>query len=153
MKRDQSSKRVTRSMSKTIKDEGEVDDPRKALFAAIQSRGDPEKKKDVSPPPDPRQALFAAIKNKNKEGGATSDKDGDTLPSDVTYTPGVHRLQKFLNHSKTALSLAERDQDAATRACKVHLHLPLNALLLIFISLLISPIILSPTSGSSSILW
>ena len=41
MKRDQSSKRVTRSMSKQIKDEstGAVVDPRNAMFAAIKSRG------------------------------------------------------------------------------------------------------------------
>ena len=124
MKRDQSSKRVTRSMSKKIKDDGEVDnDPRKAMFAAIQSRGS-QKKDDDSPPQspkssgDPMQALFAAIKN--KKNVETSPKEGDSeAPSDVTYSSGVTRLQKFLSHSKTILSLAERDQDKAIRACKV----------------------------------
>ena len=110
MKRDQSSKRVTRSMSKKIKDESDVGDPRKALFAAIQSRG--------SSASDPRQALFAAIKNKKKD--ESTDKDCTTQESsNVKYTPGVHRLSKFLIQSKSMLSRAEKDQDAAIRACKV----------------------------------
>ena len=105
MKRDQSSKRVTRSMSKKIKDESDVGDPRKALFAAIQTS-------------DPRQALFAAIKNKKKD--ESTDKDCTTQESsNVKYTPGVHRLSKFLIQSKSMLSRAEKDQDAAIRACKV----------------------------------
>ena len=109
MKRDQSSKRVTRSMSKKIKDESDVGDPRKALFAAIQST--PETS-------DPRQALFAAIKNKKKD--ESTDKDCTTQESsNVKYTPGVHRLSKFLIQSKSMLSRAEKDQDAAIRACKV----------------------------------
>ena len=115
MKRDQSSKRVTRSMSKKIKDDSNDDDPRKALFAAIQSRGKP-------PPPatsDPRQALFAAIKNKNNDESSDKEDASSTPSSDVKHSPGVQRLQKFLSHSKTILSLAERDQDAAVRACKV----------------------------------
>lgn len=102
MKRDQSSKRVTRSMSKKIKDESDVGDPRKAL---------PETS-------DPRQALFAAIKNKKKD--ESTDKDCTTQESsNVKYTPGVHRLSKFLIQSKSMLSRAEKDQDAAIRACKV----------------------------------
>ena len=120
MKRDQSSKRVTRSMSKKIKDESDVGDPRKALFAAIQSRGS-SAKDDASPTPetsDPRQALFAAIKNKKKD--ESTDKDCTTQESsNVKYTPGVHRLSKFLIQSKSMLSRAEKDQDAAIRACKV----------------------------------
>ncbi len=115
MKRDQSSKRVTRSMPKKIKNESEVDDPRKALFAAIQSRKKEESPK--KPHTDPRQALFAAIKNQTK--GESPGKDCDSSASEVTHTPGVHRLQKFLSHSKSVLSMAERDQDAAIRACKV----------------------------------
>lgn len=115
MKRDQSSKRVTRSMSKKIKDESDVGDPRKALFAAIQSRGDASPTPETS---DPRQALFAAIKNKKKD--ESTDKDCTTQESsNVKYTPGVHRLSKFLIQSKSMLSRAEKDQDAAIRACKV----------------------------------
>lgn len=117
MKRDQSSKRVTRSMTKKITDESEVADPRKALFAAIQSRKEkPESPKSPPESSDPRQALFAAIKKK----GAASNEGGESSPkSDVKYSPGVDRLQNFLNRSKTILSLAGQDQDAATRACKV----------------------------------
>ena len=117
MKRDQSSKRVTRSMSKQIKKEGEAEDPRKALFAALQSRGGAKEKEEPPKPADPRQAMFAAIKNQKKGVPESIDKDSDS--STVKYTPGVHRLQKFLDQSKTTLSLAERDQDAAIRACKV----------------------------------
>lgn len=119
MKRDQSSKRVTRSMSKKIDEESKVaDDPRKALFAAIQSRGS-KKEDESSPSSDPRQALFDAIKNQ-KKGEPTNAGDGCSSPtSDVKYTPGVHRLQKFLIHSKAILAAAEKDQDAAVRACKV----------------------------------
>jgi len=119
MKQDQSSKRVTRSMSKQIKDESVVD-PRNAMFAAIKSRGGSKGKND-SPKPaesgDSRKALLGAILNKKK--GAMADTDGDSSPSsDVKHSPGVHRLQDFLTHSKTMISLAEQDQDAAIRACK-----------------------------------
>ena len=113
MKNDQSSKRVTRSMAKKIDDEGEVEDPRKALFAAIKARAPKEEK---APPADPRQALFAAIKNRKQD---TSEGSDETDTCKTEYTPGVQRLQDFLNHSKTVLSLAESDQDAAIRACKV----------------------------------
>lgn len=115
MKRDQSSKRVTRSMSKKINNECYVDDPKGALFAAIKSRI--SQKTDVSSTSsDPRQALFAAIQNKKRPESAETDADSPT--SDVQYTPGVHHLQKFLNYSKSILSLAENDQDGAVRACK-----------------------------------
>ena len=108
MKRDQSSKRLTRSMSKKIEDEISINDhPRGALFAEIKSRS--SKNEDD----DPRNALFAAIKNKQIPQSADIDEES---PS---YTPGVHRLQIFLNESKSTLALAEKDQDAAIRACKV----------------------------------
>ncbi|KAL9184842.1 hypothetical protein ACHAXT_002619 [Thalassiosira profunda] len=121
MKRDQSSKRVTRSMSKKMADEGEGGDPRKALFAAIQARGAGEEAAPKSPPKeeggDPRQALFAAIKNRTT--GASPDEEGDSpAKSNAKHTPGVHRLSKFLLHSRETLSLAGQDQDAAIRACK-----------------------------------
>ena len=117
MKRDQTSKRCTRSMSQKMSDENNVDDPTGALFAAIKSRG--SKKINNSSPKnnDPRQALFAAIKN-NKNAGA-AETDEETPSSDVLYSPGIDRLQKFLTHSKSLLSIAEKDQDAAVRACKV----------------------------------
>ena len=122
MKRDQSSKRVTRSMSKKIKDESEVADPRKALFAAIQSRGaveEAETSKEKENNSDPRQALFSAIKNQKKKD-ETTERDNDVdSPTSVKYTPGVHRLSKFLIHSKSILCSAEKDQEAAIRACKV----------------------------------
>ena len=123
MKRDQSSKRVTRSMSKKIKDESEVDDdPRKALFAAIHSLGSKEEK-EQSPKStesaDPRGALFAAITNQTKEETSADSGDNSSPPSDVKHSPGVHRLSKFLTRSKLSLSLAEKDQDSGIRACKV----------------------------------
>ena len=113
MKNDQSSKRVTRSMAKKINDESEVEDPRKALFAAIKARVPKETEEGTSV--DPRQVLFAAIKNRKQE---TSEGNNETDASNTDYTPGVQRLQDFLNHSKTVLSLADSDQDAAIRACK-----------------------------------
>jgi len=119
MKRDQSKKKASSMPKKANVDEG--GDPRKALFAAIQSRG--SAKEDDSPKQeessDPRQALFAAIK---KKGEATKDDSSPTSSSsNVKYTPGVHRLSKFLIHSKSILCRAERDQDEAIRACKVRL--------------------------------
>ena len=114
MKQDQYSKRLTRSTTKKIADENKVNDPRTALFAAIQSQGS---KKNAPSSNDPRQALFAAIKNKNN--AETAETDEDSPASDVQYSPGVNRLQKFLNYSKSILSLAEKDQDVAVRACKV----------------------------------
>ena len=111
-------KASTWSMSKTIKDESEVDDPRKAKFAAIQAR---RAKNDSPVSGDPKQALFATIKSKqNRAAKRTSDNnDNSPASSDVKYSPGVHRLQKFLSHSKTIIFLAERGQDAGIRACKV----------------------------------
>jgi hypothetical protein len=95
---------------------GEVEDPRKAMFAAILSRGSKEDGA-LKQPPDPRQALFAAIKSRqvDKDDGS----DDDSSESGAEYTPGVHRLQKFLTHSKSILSIANEDLDAAIRACKV----------------------------------
>ena len=112
MKSDQSSKRVTRSMAKKINDESEVEDPRKALFAAIKARAP----KEEPPSADPRQALFAAIKNRKQDA---QEDNAEANDSNTEYTPGVKRLQNFINHSKTVLSLADGDQDAAIRACKV----------------------------------
>lgn len=131
MKRDQSSKRVTRSMSKKITEEtgsGGASDPRKALFAAIQARGGSEQKSDSSKPTengDPMQALFGAIKSRNKDPTTTGVAD-DPPSSDVKYSPGINRLQEFLTHSKTILSLTDKDQDAAIRACKVCFFLTLH---------------------------
>jgi SOS response regulatory protein OraA/RecX len=116
MKRDQSSKRFTRSMSQKMSDENYAEDPKGALFAAIKSRGS-EKTNPLPTHNDPRQALFAAIKSKKNADAAETDEESPS--SDVLYSPGVHRLQKFLTHSKSILSIAEKDQDAAVRACKV----------------------------------
>jgi hypothetical protein len=113
MKNDQSSKRVTRSMATKITDDSEVEDPRKALFAAIKARAP---KEASAPPTDPRQALFAAIKSRKQDTSVANDETND---SNTEYSPGVQRLQDFINHSKAILSLAESDQDAAIRACKV----------------------------------
>ncbi len=99
-------------MTNKVDEESEVEDPRKALFAAIKSRVP----KEETPPPDPCQALFAAIKSRKENAPGDSI---DTSGSNKDYTPGVQRLQDFLNHSKTVLSLANADQDAAVRACKV----------------------------------
>ncbi|KAL3785154.1 hypothetical protein ACHAW5_000186 [Stephanodiscus triporus] len=114
MKRDQSSNSHTRSMSKKVSDK--VDDPRTALFAAIQSRGSKKNGESPSSSSDPRQALLAAIKN--KKSADTTETHGESPASDVQYSPGVHRLQRFLNDSKSTLALVEKDQDAAIRACK-----------------------------------
>ena len=144
MKRDQSPKQVTRSMSKKVNDEnnGEGNDLKNALFAAIKSRGRSKVKSD-SPKPaensDPMQALFRAIKNRTpkptessdpmqalfgaikdrKKGPSTSNNGDSPPPSDVKYSPGVHRLEHFLTHSNKIISFAGQDQDAAIRACKV----------------------------------
>jgi hypothetical protein len=115
MKHDQRSKGLTKTSMKVTKG-GEVEDPRKAMFAAILSRGSKEDGA-LKQPPDPRQALFAAIKSRqvDKDDGS----DDDSSESGAEYTPGVHRLQKFLTHSKLILSIANEDLDAAIRACKV----------------------------------
>lgn len=153
MKRDQSSKRVTRSMSKTMKDESEAADPRKALFAAIQSRSgatneSPKKKENNS---DPRQALFSAIKNKKKDETTGKDNDVDS-PTSVKHTPGVHRLSKFLIHSKSILCSAEKDQEGAIRGCKVCCYRELK-LLLFFLYVYLTMIILFLLTGSCCLLW
>ncbi len=122
MKKDQSSKKITQSVSEK-KDEREPVDPRNALFAAIKARGAQEnlQEEKQSVDSDPRKALFAAIK---KRGEAETPKDSDCDFSDVTkLSPGVQKLHRFLSHAEVLLSFAERDQNAAIRACKVRLSL------------------------------
>lgn len=113
MKRDQRSKGLTKTS--TIAKGNEVEDPRKALFAAIASRGSKEDD-TLKPSPGPRKALFAAIKKKVDNDDESNDDSSDP---GVSYTPGVHRLQRFLIHSKSTLSIADQDLDSAIRACKV----------------------------------
>lgn len=114
MKRDQRSKGLTTTSTKISK-ENEVEDPRKALFAAISSRSSKEDDK-MKQPPDQRKALFAAIIKKKMDN---KESDDDTSDAGVAFTPGVHRLQRFLIHSKSILSSADAKLDLAVEACKV----------------------------------
>lgn len=118
MKRDQRLKVLPKKSTK-VANGSEADDPRKALFSAILSRGSKEDDK-VKQPPDPRKALFAAISKRKAD--SNEESDDDTADTGVEYTPGVHRLQKFLIHSKSILSIANDDLDSAIRACKVSSH-------------------------------
>ena len=86
MKSDQCSKGLTKTSTKIAKG-SEVEDPRKALFAAISSRGSREDDK-LKQPPDPRKALFAAITKKKVDNNEKSDDD--TSDPGVAFTPGVH---------------------------------------------------------------
>eukprot|EP00984_Skeletonema_dohrnii_P032541 scaffold26886_cov96-Skeletonema_dohrnii-CCMP3373.AAC.1 len=112
MKKDQAPK-PAKGIPKKM-NEGEAADPRKALFAAIQRRGANDDDNSAKPPPaDPRQALFAAIKNKGADASTT------TAPgSNIKYSRGVKRLESFIWKAEASLSLTERDQGAALRACK-----------------------------------
>jgi hypothetical protein len=113
MKKDQSLKPAKGTQRKKI--EGEAADPRKALFAAIQSIGTNDDDSSPKPTPvDPRQARFAAIKNKGAEASTTS-----TPGANVKYSRGVKRLESFIREAEDSLSFTERDQNAALRACKV----------------------------------
>ncbi len=113
MKKDQTPKPAKGTQRKKI--EGEAADPRKALFAAIQSRGTNDDDSSPKPTPvDPRQALFAAIKNKGADASTAS-----TPGANVKYSRGVKRLESFIWKAEASLSLTERDQSAALRACKV----------------------------------
>ncbi len=114
MKRDQRSKGLTKTS--TIAKGNDVEDPRKALFAAISSRGSKDDD-TLEQSPGPRKALFTAITKKKVDND--EEMDDDTSVPGVAYTPGVHRLQRFLIHSKTILSIADEDLDSAIRACKV----------------------------------
>ena len=112
MKKDQAPKPAKGTQKKN---EGEAADPRKALFAAIQNRDANGNDGSTKPAPvDPRQALFAAIKNKGAEASNTSAPS-----SNVKYSRGVKRLESFIWKAEASLSLTERDQGAAIRACKV----------------------------------
>ena len=152
MKSDQSSKRVTRSMAKKINNESEVADPRKALFAAIQARGAKEEAPKSPEVADPRQALFAAIKNRQKKESSAEDDEGSS-PSDVEYTPGVHRLQEFVNKSAAVLSLAAQDQDAAIRACKVRCRLSIAVYHGVSVSVILTTNAFHHHTGPCRLLW
>ena len=113
MKKDQTPKPAKGTQKKKI--EAEAADPRKALFAAIQSRGTNDDGSSPEPAPvDPRQALFAALKNKGADASTTN-----TPGANVKYSRGVKRLESFIWKAEASLSLTERDQSAALRACKV----------------------------------
>ena len=111
MKSDQRPKGLPRSTSSKVTKGSELVDPRKALFAAILSRG-PKEDDALNQPP-----LFSAIKNRRLDNDERNDDDSPE--TDVEYSPGVYRLQKFLIHSKSILSIADEDLNAAIRACKV----------------------------------
>lgn len=117
MKRDQRLQVLPKTSTKAANG-SERDDPRKALFSAILSRSEEGDKLKL--PPDPRKALFAAITKRKADND--DESDDDTADPGVEYTPGVHRLQKFLIHSKSILSIANDDLDSAIRACKVNSH-------------------------------
>ncbi len=102
MKKDQAPKPAKGAQKKKI--EGEAADPRKASFAATPKPA----------PVDPRQALFPDIKNEGADASATN-----TPASNVKYLRGVKRLESFISEAEASLSLTERDQNAALRACKV----------------------------------
>lgn len=123
MRRDQRPKRLTKSSTKVAAG-GEVNDPRKALFAAILSRGLKEDD-TINHPPDTRKALFAAITKRKVDNDEESDDDSQE--TGVQYSSGVQRLQKFLIHSKSILSIADDDLDSAIRACKVSCYSGVNA--------------------------
>ena len=108
MKKDQAPKPAKDAQKK---DEGEAVDPRKALFAAIQNRGTNGDESSSKPAPvDPRKALFVF-------GAEASNA---SIPSsNVKYSRGVKRLESFIWKAEASLSLTERDQGAAIRACKV----------------------------------
>lgn len=116
MKEDQVSK-PSKSSPKG-RNEGKAADPRNALFAAIKALGtsDDDDSSKLTASIGPRQALFAAIKNKGVESSHISS---EAAVSNVKYSRGVQRLETFLCQSERVLSLAERDQNAAVRACKV----------------------------------
>jgi hypothetical protein len=115
MKKDQAPKPAKSIPKKT--NEGEAADPRKALFAAIQKRGANDDDNTPKPPApvDPRQALFAAIKNK----GADASNIASVSTPNIKYSRGVKKLESFIWKAEATLSLTERDQGAAIRACKV----------------------------------
>lgn len=113
MKRDQAPKPAKSIANKT--NEVESADPRKALFAAIQKRGANVDNNLSNPPIDPRQALFAAIKNK----GADNSNNTSVATPYVKYSRGVKKLESFIWKAEATLSLTEREQGAAIRACKV----------------------------------
>ena len=71
----------------------------------------------INHPPDTRKALFAAITKRKVDNDEESDDDSQE--TGVQYSSGVQRLQKFLIHSKSILSIADDDLDSAIRACKV----------------------------------
>lgn len=113
MKRDQAPKPAKSIANKT--NEVESADPRKALFAAIQKRGANVDNNLSKPPVDPRQALFAAIKNK----GADNSNNTSVATPYIKYSRGVKKLESFIWKAEATLSLTEREQGAAIRACKV----------------------------------
>ena len=119
IKNDQSDKRVTRSMSKkfgklsTSVESGS--DPRDALFNAIHSLKRDEEENDN----DPRNNLLASIKNRCLENVSESDQGDKQRSKTSDFTPGVIRLQKFIENANSTMILLEKELKETVQSCKV----------------------------------
>jgi len=120
MKKDQSTKPVTRSQSRKFDEIPSKPplDPRAGLFAAIKARG-VEEEDAAEKPADPRAAMFAAIKSR---GGGTDDnaKNSDKNKEDdkQDFSPGVLRLESFVANATSDLEALDKTKTSVVRACK-----------------------------------
>ena len=122
VKNDQSDKRVTRSMSKKFGNlsnkatsaESGIE-PRNALFNAIHSLKRDEEENDN----DPRKNLLSSIKNRCLENASESDQNNKQISKTSDFTPGVLRLQKFIEDANSTMILLENEIKETVESCKV----------------------------------
>ena len=76
-------------------------------------------------PTNPMEALLSAIKNRN---GASKEKK-PSIAANVEFSPGVNRLQMFLQGAKKEMSQLDSVRDQALNANRVSLRTDLNSLL------------------------
>lgn len=120
MKKDHSTKPVTRSQARKFAETPSKPslDPRAAMFAAIKARGT-EEEEEAEKPADPRAAMFAAIKARGgKADGDSENSDKSKEEEKQDFSPGVRRLETFLENATSELEALDKTKTSAVQACK-----------------------------------
>ena len=120
MKKDQSTKPVTRSQARKFDEAPSKPplDPRAGLFAAIKARGTQDEEVSEKLPADPRAAMLAAIKSRGSEDDGKAKANNASQEPKQDFSPGVLRLESFLADATSELEALDKTKASAVQACK-----------------------------------
>ena len=109
------------------------DGDRSSLFTAIKARGDTEKKcikesrndknSSIINGTDVRSALLASIKERNgteKRSIESKSSSPKATKEKIIFSPGVKRLQQFMEDANSTLLVLMDHNDSAVQICKVN---------------------------------